>query len=190
MRMKIRMLMLLLGAALMGACGTTGEQNDKTEPQTKEARQEEISRMEDELRGKTDLDAHVNKARADALIKRYRDYVVLNPDDSISAEYLFKAADLSIGTGSYEASINYLDRIITDYPGYHKIVEIMLFKGFVYENYLNSHAEATKAYRALIERYPNHRLAKDAEAAIQNLTLSEEELIEKLKQTNQEQAGT
>lgn len=190
MSMKTRMLMVLIGVALLWSCGTPKEQGDKTEPQTNESRQEEISRMENELRGKTELSAHVNKARADALIKRYRDYVVLNPGDSISAEYLFKAADLSIGIGNYQASINYLDRIITDYPGYHKIVEILLFKGFIYENYMNSHAEATKAYKDLINRYPNHRLAKDAEAAIQNLTLSEEELIEKLKQANAEQAGT
>ena len=110
----------------------------------------------------------------------------MNPTDSASAEYLFKAADISIALGNYEASINYITRLTEDFPKYEKIVEIWLFKGFIYETYMNSHAEAVKAYEELILKYPNHRLAQDAQAAIDNLTLSEGELLEKFKEMNSE----
>ena len=110
----------------------------------------------------------------------------MNPTDSASAEYLFKAADISVGLGNYEASINYINRLTKDFPKYEKVVEIWLFKGFIYENYMDSHAQAVKAYEELILKYPNHRLAQDAQAAIDNLTLSEEELLEKFKKMNEQ----
>ena len=59
-----------------------------------------------------------------------------------------------------------------------------LFKGFIYETYLNDHAKAVSSYTKLIEKYPNHRLASDARASIDNLTMTEEELIEKFKKMN------
>lgn len=184
MNMKLGWMALSI-AVICWSCGAPQDENDKTAPQSKESRQQEIAQMETELRGRTDLSVHVNKAKADVLVKRYRDYVNMNPRDSISAEYLFKAADLSIGMGNYEASIAFLDRITQDHAQYHKIVEIWLFKGFVYENYLNSHAKAVETYQTLIEKYPNHRLAQDAKAAVENLSLSEEELMEKFKKMNE-----
>lgn len=187
--------MMLALATVMVAC--SGEQSneevetagDKTSStvQGKEERQAEIQVMEQELLGfaKSDQTKMMN-AKADILLKRYRDYISMNPRDSMTSEYLFKAADLSVGVGKPEAAISYLDRLIQDFPSFRKAPEMMLFRGFIYETYMNQHADAVKAYKALIERYPNHRLASDARASIENLTMSEDELIEKFKKMNQE----
>ena len=171
-------------AILMASCSTPSNEPDKTQPQTAKERQVEITAMENELISSKDLNIETNRVLADRLVMRYRDYITMNPTDSASAEYLFKAADLSVGLGNYEASINYITRLTKDFPQYEKIVEIWLFKGFIYENYMNSHANAVKTYEELILKFPNHRLAQDAQAAIDNLTLTEEELIEKFKAMN------
>ena len=183
---------ILIALPFMVACeGDAGTQNsddeivnEKLEPQSAEARRIEISKMESELLNNKNKDSQPNCVKADLLVKRYRDYVSMNPRDSVSADFLFKAADLSIGIGNYEASVNFLTRLTEDFPQYDKIVEIWLFKGFVFENYMNNHAEAVAAYNRLIEKYPNHRLAKDAQSAIDNLTMTDEELMEKFKTIN------
>lgn len=190
-----RWLMVLVIPVLVLACGEAG--NDDGEQveqgvkdiQTKEERQEEIASMEKDVAGLVRSErTKLLDAKADRLLKRYRDYVSLNPRDSITAEYLFKAADLSIGVGQYDAAINYLDRLNTDFPTFRKNVEMWLFKGFIYETYLNDYANAAKTYQTIVDRYPNHRLANDARASIENLTMSEEELLEKFERMNAETA--
>ena len=187
---------ILIALPLLMSCGNSGADDagagidkEKLEPQSAEARRIEISEMESELLDNKNMESQPNRVKADLLVKRYRDYISMNPRDSVSAEYLFKAADLSIGIGNYESSINFLTRLTEDFPDYDKIVEIWLFKGFVFENYLNNHAEAVATYKRLIEKYPNHRLAKDAQSAIDNLTMTEEELLEKFKAINAKPAS-
>ena len=164
---------------------SSADQEVSNDIQTNEQRQSEIQEMEKEISGAVKTErSSVLDAKADRLLKRYRDYITLNPRDSITSEYLFRAADLSVGMGKYDAAIAYIDRLHADFPKFRKSVEMHLFKGFIYETYLNDHAKAVSAYTKLIEKYPNHRLASDARASIDNLTLSEEELIEKFKKIN------
>jgi len=189
---------VLIGVLLfaMVSCGDQNGSSAKADQevskdiQSNEERQSEIQEMEKEISGaiKTERTS-VLDAKADLLLKRYRDYITLNPRDSITSEYLFRAADLSVGMGKYDAAIAYIDRLHKDFTKFRKSVEMHLFKGFIYETYLNDHAKAVSAYTKLIEKYPNHRLASDARASIDNLTLSEEELIEKFKKMNADKDG-
>lgn len=192
MSMRIAVVIGLAFALTVVGCGDGGQTKDGTEdsraPQSNEERQAEIAEMEADLTDNAKLDQGVDRAKADRLIKLYSGYINVNPRDSVSAEYLFKAADLSVGMGKPEAAIRFLDRLTTDFTNYDRIVEIWLFKAFIYEAHMNSYAEAAATYRKLIEKYPNHRLAEQAEAAIDNLTLSEEELLEKLKSADEKES--
>lgn len=174
--------------ALVSACSNESGNAEKTEKnktqQTREERIEEISAMEFKLKKKKDVTAEHVKPIAEQMIREYRDFVKVFPKDSLAPIYLFKAADLSVGVGKPESGINFIDGLLANYPDYEKNVEMMLFKGFIYEQHLNQHGNAVEAYQALIDRYPNHRLAEDARASIENLTLSEEELIKKFKAKN------
>ncbi|MDA7836228.1 tetratricopeptide repeat protein [Salibacteraceae bacterium] len=186
-----KLLVIGLVAVLIASCAENGadvnsERDGVTSGvQSKEDRQAEIQELEKEISSmaKSERTEAVD-AKAERLLKRYRDYVGQNPRDSITAEYLFRAADLSVGVGKYEASIAYIDRIHKDFPKFRKSVEMWLFKGFIYETYLNNHAKAVESYTNLIKKYPNHRLAADARSSIDNLTLTEEELIKKFKALN------
>jgi len=188
---------ILIGVVALGLSACTGAEDSSTRESTTEStskteysredRIAEIAEMEGEIANLVKAgSSEMLDTKASRILLRYRDYVSLYPRDSMTAEYLFKAADLSLGINKPEASIKYLDRLNQDFPTFRKNVEMWLFKGFIYENYLNNHAMAVKTYRTLIERYPNHRLANDAQASIDNLTLSDEELIEKFKAKNTE----
>lgn len=180
---------LFLTACTNGAAPEKEEVSDSNTIQTKEERQEEIASMEAEIAGMIRNERNETMdAKADRLLKRYRDYIGLNPRDSITAEYLFKSADLSVGVGRYEAAIKHLDRLNAEFPKFRKNVEMWLFKGFIYETYMNDHANAVETYQSIVERFPNHRLAEDARASIENLSMSEEELIKKFEKMNAEKA--
>lgn len=188
----MRYIAVTLLTIMLASCGNSSEgeevnAEEVSSVQTNEERRAEISEMESEVKGLVVTPGDQKaKVLTERLLMRYRDYISLNPRDSISAEYLFKSADLSVGVGKPEASVKHIDRLITDFPDFRKLPEMMLFKGFVYEVHMNSHAEAVTAYKALVKRFPNHRLANDARAAIDNLSLTEEELLEKLKKAEAE----
>lgn len=187
--------MLICALPLMVAACTSGTENEQgageeeTEVkaiQSKEERQSEIASMEQEVARLIRSErSDLLDAKADRLLKRYRDYIGANPRDSVTAEYLFKAADLSVGIGRYQAAINHLDRLNSDFPSFRKNVEMWLFKGFIYETYLNDHAKAVKTYQTIVDRFPNHRLAADARASIENLSMSQEEMLEKFRKMNE-----
>ncbi|MEZ4721877.1 MAG: tetratricopeptide repeat protein [Flavobacteriales bacterium] len=181
---RIGILLVVIVSVTVGC--SNGDQptlDGKLAPQSAESRRTEIMEKEKQI-GNPDIGNSLGRAKAKELVTLYRNYISVNPKDSITADYLFKAADLSVGLGEYQAALNLLDRLINEFPKFDRAPEMMLFKGFICENYMNNHAMAVKSYQALIDRYPNHRLAADAKSAIENLTLSEEELLEKFKAMN------
>ena len=185
----MRRIAIMAMLAVLVACGSENNETKSdsaateslTPEQGKAKMLEDIAGLEKELTQNADLTQPLQKPKAMDLVRKYRDYASINPRDSITPVYLFKAADLSIGLGNFDQAVGYLDNVLVNHPTYAKRIEVMLLKGFVYEYHMNQHAEAVRAYKDLINAYPNHRLAKDAQAAIDNLTLTEEELLAKLK---------
>ncbi|MEM9024095.1 MAG: tetratricopeptide repeat protein, partial [Bacteroidota bacterium] len=131
----------------------------------------------------------ITDAKAQEVVTLYTGYVDANPWDSISPHYLFKAAEVNIGIKQHKAAISLYERLLEHYPEYDKRPETLYLIGFTYENHLDQMGKAREQYEALIEAYPSHKLAQDARYAIENLGLSDEELIEKFKAMQEEQAA-
>lgn len=180
-------MIVVLAALGLSSCVEPTDQASKAsdEAATRDKLVQEIDSLEKDLTAHLNFDVQMNRVRANEVLNKYRSYIMQHPRDSITAEYLFRAADLSVGLGNYDAAINYLNRLIKDFPNFDRIVEMWLFKGFIYEAYMNNHGEAARTYKEIIARYPNHRLASDARAALENLTLTEEQLLEKLSGKSQ-----
>ena len=122
--------------------------------------------------------------KAEELLNAYTDFAKSFPDDENSDEYLFKAADISMNIGQYKKSIELLDKLITNYPDFEKIPECMHLRGFIYEDKLDNLGKAETSYRELIEKYPEHILAENAKACIENLGIPAEELIRRWEAKN------
>ena len=103
-------------------------------------------------------------------------------DDEHAAEYVYWGAKAARAAQRANKAIKLYDLIINKYPTYEKAPEAMFLKGFIYDEDLNDKEKAKTAYEALIGKFPAHRLAKDASILMEQLYMSDDELIDFLKQ--------
>lgn len=163
MRTKYFILILVFSGALSG-CSPS-----------KEKRIAQISGMEKAM---FSPDAYsFNKEKADSLVAMYMDFIAANPKDSLSAGYLFKAANMVMNSGDGNKALGYFDQYMKDYPQGPKVAMCMFFKGFVYENTIKDLDRARETYLQFIEKYPNDDFADDAQMAVMNLGKTPEMLI-------------
>ena len=145
----------------------------------KEIYLEQVKKYEDQLRSATLL----NDTLGQAAIKAYADYASLF-DDSLSPEFLFRAAEVSVGIKAYEKALIYYENLLKKYPNYKHQEEALYLQGFLYDNFLNQDDKAKKVYENVISKYPEHKLAEDSKAAIKNLGKTDEELIKEFEAKN------
>jgi hypothetical protein len=141
----------------------------------------EISDMEKVLLANDEPDADL----ADKMINAYLEYAEKFPQDTVTPEFLFKASEIAMNFGRASEAIEFLTRIENDYTKYDKYPAVIFMKAFIYENYLDDINKAADYYTIFLEKYPNHKLAKDAEAALTFLGLDDEELIKLFEENSQ-----
>lgn len=127
----------------------------------------------------------INIESASAMVKKYIDFTTSYPEDEMSPEFLFKAAELSMNMNMGSQAILYFEQIKKQYPDYVKMPEVVFMTAFVHENLLNDIDRAKAGYTEFMERFKDHALFKDAEASIKNLGKSPEELIREFEALNQ-----
>ncbi len=118
------------------------------------------------------------------MIDTYVNYSKQYPEDTVSADFLFKAAEIAMNLKLGSQSIFYYDKILSNYHDFYKVPECLFLKAFVYENQLNDLKNAKKYYNQFLVEYPNHPLAKDAKASLKYLGKSPEELVKMFEQNN------
>jgi len=166
----MKYILLIPALALLAACGGT-----KTEsPADVSAR---IRAMEDSVFQSLSFD----QRRAQALLDVYKAYANANPKDTMSAEYLFRAANVAKSMHDGEQCISLYDRIIREWPSWRRLPDVFYLKAFTIDSELDRKGEAETAYREVISRYPDHPFAKDARAMIENLQYTDEELIQRFQ---------
>jgi outer membrane protein assembly factor BamD (BamD/ComL family) len=120
------------------------------------------------------------------MIQAYTDFANEFPDDTASAEYLFKGAEIAMNMKMSAMAIEYYRRIIDSYPNYSKVAYCLFLQAFILENDLKQYDQAKQVYQDFVNKYPNHVLAKDALASIQNMGKPIEELIKEWEQQNKQ----
>lgn len=116
-------------------------------------------------------------AGADSLIDLYRDFATNYPNDSLSPGYLFKAASMTMTMQDGPGSIALFDKIRESYPDYEKAPLCLFFTGYVQENVMGDIDKAKDTYQRFIDTYPEHDFVDDAQASINNLGKTPEEMI-------------
>ncbi|MGV3637342.1 MAG: tetratricopeptide repeat protein [Flavobacteriales bacterium] len=167
MKRSMKHLALLTISALLLSCGGTKEET----PADAQAR---IRAMEDSVFQTLTFD----ERKARALIDVYKAYATANPYDTVSAEYLFRAANVAKSIHDGEQSVKLYDRIAREFPSWKRLPDVLYLKAFTIDSELGNKGEAEMAYRAVIEAYPTHPFAKDAYQMIKNLQYTDEQLIE------------
>jgi outer membrane protein assembly factor BamD (BamD/ComL family) len=126
------------------------------------------------------VDAKIGEKAVAAYIR----YVEKFPADSNSADYLFNAAEVASAIKMTQSSLLYFEKFEKQYPTNSKAPMALFLQGFIYENDLSDFGKATIKYQEVIKKYPNSKIAVDAQACINNLGKSPEELINEFEEKN------
>jgi TolA-binding protein len=116
-----------------------------------------------------------------ATLKAYNDFTVTFPHDSMTAEYLFRAADLAQGSRNFEQAAAYLEIILDQHKDYKKYPDACFVAAFVYDTYLEdvNHGgdRAKQLYQFLIDNYPNTSYAEQAKVLIKYIGVPDSVMI-------------
>jgi tetratricopeptide (TPR) repeat protein len=131
------------------------------------------------------MDAAMAKKLSLELLRSCTEFADNFPEDERCADYLFIASRAAGGLGQYNKSLSILDRIKKGYNGYAKMPEVYFLYAFTLDEDLDQKEKAKEAYMELINKFPGDPLSIQSALLMDQLYLSDEELIEKWK--NQEE---
>lgn len=128
----------------------------------------------------------LNEVEANKVFLNYIKYAEVYKDDSLSAQYLFKAGDLSNGLNRPAEAISIFERMRNTFPEYRKAPAALFMEGFLYETRMDNPEKAKEKYREFISKYPDHKLTSSAQASLDQLeaNFSNEELIKMFEDKN------
>ena len=174
--MKKSIYLILFGlAGLISACGPS-----------KEKQEIRIVSMEERL---FTSENGFTRAGADSLIQMYRDFAASYPNDSLTPVYLFKAASMTMNLQDGPGSIALFDQIRESYPDFEKAPLCLFFIGYVQENVMGDIDKAREIYQLFIESYPDHDFVDDAQASIENLGKTPEQMIREFEARQRDSAA-
>lgn len=176
----MKQLLFISLALLFTACGSSVPETPATKA-TEMAQRIQI--MEDSLFNSMEFDAR----KAQGLVDVYKAYASAFPADTLTPEYLFRAAGVHKSMRQPQQSIAMYDRIIRDYTQWRRIADAFYLKAFTMDSEMNQKGEAERAYKEVINMFPDHPFARDARIMIDNLQLTDDELIMKFKNMQEEQ---
>jgi len=149
--------------------------------QSKENSIEKISSIEKEL---LTNNLSIDTMKANELILLYKDFASNFKNDSLAPDYLLKAVDISMNLSKGQQAIEFLEKILIDFPNYHKSPDCLFLKAYILENQLNDLKKAEKTYKEFLEKYPEHAFAISAKSSIENLGIPTDILIKKFEEQN------
>lgn len=138
---------------------------------SREKLQEQIATLETSV-----IDAG-DTTQQEKLFKCYDRFAKKFPEDSLTAEYLFRKAGILRVEKKGDPALDALAEIVNRYPESPRVVECYFLRGLIYEEVFYDQQLAKKAYLNFIDRYPNHPLAENAAYAIHYLGMSPEDII-------------
>ncbi|HET6226888.1 MAG TPA: hypothetical protein VFF27_11455 [Bacteroidia bacterium] len=138
-----------------------------------------------DLESKMKVSPSLNNSLARTAVQQYFSYAAAYPDDSLTADYLFKGGQIATAVGDYQGALHAYEKITTAYPAFPYVRESLYLQGFLLDNYINDDAKAKVVYEKFLATYTSGPYIEDAKAAIANLGKSDEELMKEFKAMNE-----
>ena len=167
--MKTKTLLLPLLTVILISCGPS--------------RSKEIARIHKlETRLFSSTATSLDKESADSLLMFYSNFIKEFPTDSMTRQYVFKAASLNMNTGNGKQAIELFDLYRSSYPTDPKAAMSLFFTAYIYENLLKNLDKAQELYILFIEKYPRNDFADDAQIALNNLGKSPDQMVKEFEE--------
>ncbi len=145
---------------------------------------DEISKHEAALY--SDKTKEVDRDKALEMERLYISYSDKYADDTLSPEYLFRAAEIAENAGHPNNAITYLTKIEDNYKEYRNYPLVIFKKAYIYENCLKNIEFARNYYQKFIDDYPNHELVETANSSMMFLGMTDEQLVDILEKISKE----
>lgn len=104
-------------------------------------------------------------------------YAMLLPKSEEAPAILYKAGDAARSIRSFNKALELYGKITANYPDYEKAPMALFLQAFTYDSDLRRYEEAKPLYEQFIAKYPTHDFADDAQASLDNLGKSDEEIL-------------
>lgn len=180
-----RSLFILTIAAMFLACG---EDKNPEETAAADVKQELLDRIHELEPQVFTPEAGLDKTKGNQLLQAYITFTNNYHEDTNRCEFTLRAADIAQGLQRYSNCLALYKNLHEGCPGHDMQEEAAYMIAVVHHDFLNDRETAKKHYEYFIETYPNHHLAKDAQARIDMLYMTDAQLIEQFKKINQQQA--
>lgn len=125
-----------------------------------------------------------SKENMEKVIALYDEYITTYPEDEQNYTYLELKAKYQSANNQFKDAIETYDVLIEKYPTHEKNADALFMQAFIYENQLFDKTAAREKYEKFIKEYPNHELTPSAQFSIENLFLSDEDIIKKFESMN------
>lgn len=184
--MMRQVIVILAAVTILAACSEDNGVKEKVKSNI-ELRQDMLAQIDSLESVMRDQDLDPDSEVISELLRMYLKFAELFPGDkSKSPEYLYKAAGLSRSVDLPAKAIKLYDQILNRYPNWEKAPETAFQIAFTYDEDLEKMDLAKEAYRDVIVDFPGDHWAVQAEQRLAIIDLSEEELIEFLKEKSAE----
>lgn len=125
-----------------------------------------------------------SKENMEKVIQFYDDYANNFPNDEKTYGYLEKKAKYQNASEKYSEAVKTYRTIINKYPNNPHTPENMFMLAFIQDNNLGNKKKAEELYKKIIKDYPTHELADDAQFSLDNLYLSDDDILKMLEEKN------
>jgi tetratricopeptide (TPR) repeat protein len=179
--MKQSILLLLSLSVFMMSCNSPELKDEKT------LAIEKITALE--LQAFDDEQLSYNHKVALETIKEYQIFIEKYPQDSASIEYMYMGAQLCKSINLFGEAVRKYKAFADTYPTDPRAAKALFMVGMIYETDLKDTDKAKEAYELFVSQFPNHDLVDDAKFLIQNLSLSDDDLIKMLEERSKKDSA-
>jgi len=119
----------------------------------------------------------INKIAAQKYVDACEAYAIGLPNNEMSPEYLYRAAEMARTLKTYPKALSIFDWIEEKYPNFEKTPTTVFLKGFMLENELNNKEAARDVYNKFLTNYPKNDLVDDVQFLLDNIDKTDEEIM-------------
>lgn len=169
---NLMLLVVISAILLMGSCGEGKKVQE----------QHSVSELEQMIM--TSVNTKESDSLSHLLIAALRLELKSDQDDKKIMENMFKIANLYYSLKDFDKAIDVCENIVKAYPNGEITPQAIFFEAVIYQFDKQMYGKANMLYDKLITQYPTSIQAQEAEKMIENLGLTEDELIKKFESNN------
>lgn len=123
----------------------------------------------------------LNDSAAMRMLGYLNEFTKKYPKDSLAASYWFESASMYRYLHQPHPALEIYKKLYNEYPQFTKHADCLFLQGMVLSNEMNQKEAGKKIYQEFVQKYPDHFLAPQVQILIEQMNMTDAELIESFK---------